>query len=193
MPGAQCTRGLAWKKINHTSVVTTGPPESPDIPARNGFNSLFSCSPRRSGFLVTVVCASSRRLDAGVEASGPHDFAVRRTAPSSLAPPASTASRSAFATIMIRPSVGRDGESSRSDLGCAGTEIFSEKQKKGLDRQKSPRLADFPVGQITSPVRCPARPSFKNFPTQDAARPGISVQPPFALVDRATLISGLLR
>jgi hypothetical protein len=39
--------------------------------------------------------------------------------------------------------------SSRSDLGCAGNEIFSEKQKKGLDRQKSPRLADLPVGQIS--------------------------------------------
>src|ERR1700682_3998948 len=37
---------------------------------------LTSCSPRRSSFFVTVVCASSRRLDAGVEASGPHDFAV---------------------------------------------------------------------------------------------------------------------
>jgi hypothetical protein len=29
------------------------------------------------GLFVTVACASSRRLDAGVEASGPHDFAVR--------------------------------------------------------------------------------------------------------------------
>src|SRR5258708_12912813 len=55
MPSARCTRSLAWEKINHTSVVTTGPPESPDIPARNGFNGLFSCSPRRSGFLVTVI------------------------------------------------------------------------------------------------------------------------------------------
>jgi len=35
-------------------------------------------APRRSGFLVSVVCACSRRLDAGVEASGPHDFTVRK-------------------------------------------------------------------------------------------------------------------
>src|SRR5260221_10554962 len=41
---------------------------------------LISRSPRRSGFLVTVVCASSRKLDAGVEASGPHDFTVRLSA-----------------------------------------------------------------------------------------------------------------
>jgi hypothetical protein len=38
MPGAQCTRSLACKMKKHTSVVTTGPPELPDIPARNGFN-----------------------------------------------------------------------------------------------------------------------------------------------------------
>src|SRR5450631_1129121 len=36
-----------------------------------------SCSPRRSGLFVTVACGLLRRLDAGVEASGPHDFAVR--------------------------------------------------------------------------------------------------------------------
>jgi hypothetical protein len=41
---------------------------------------LISRSPRRSGLFVTVVCASSRRLDAGVEASEPHDFAVRVSA-----------------------------------------------------------------------------------------------------------------
>jgi len=52
---------------------------------------LISRSPRRSGFLVTVACGLKvwsarsgsqrhRRLDAGVEASGPHDFAVRESA-----------------------------------------------------------------------------------------------------------------
>jgi hypothetical protein len=49
------------------------------------------------------------RLDAGVEASGPHDFAVRMRALSSLALLASTASRPASVTIMTRPSVGWDG------------------------------------------------------------------------------------
>src|ERR1035437_7816193 len=48
---------------------------------------------RRSGFLVTVACASSRRLDAGVEASGPHDFAVRESTVRQRQPSASTASR----------------------------------------------------------------------------------------------------
>jgi hypothetical protein len=44
------------------------------------------------------------RLDASVGASGPHDFAVRRTALSSAAPLTSTASRLAFVTIASRPS-----------------------------------------------------------------------------------------
>jgi hypothetical protein len=38
MPGAECTRSLACENKKHTSVVTTGTPEQPDIPARNGFN-----------------------------------------------------------------------------------------------------------------------------------------------------------
>jgi hypothetical protein len=40
------------------------------------------------GFFVTVIGGNVfRQLDAGVEASGPHDFAVRRSARSSSAPP----------------------------------------------------------------------------------------------------------
>jgi hypothetical protein len=72
----------------------------------------------------------SRQLDAGVEASGPHDFAVRNTALSSEAPPASTASHPAFATIMIRPFVGRDGGSCRDDLPDGRSGIFLQ---MGLD------------------------------------------------------------
>ena len=52
---------------------------------------------------------------------------------------ASTASRPASVTIAIRPSVGRDGEGYRSDLGKAGTKIFLQ---TGLDRQ----FTDLPVG-----------------------------------------------
>src|ERR1700734_3766565 len=46
-----------------------------------------------TGLFVTVACSFHRQLDASVGASGPHDFAVRRTARSSAALPASTASR----------------------------------------------------------------------------------------------------
>ena len=84
-------------------------PEASGIP-RAMVLRLMSRSPRRSGFFATVACGCCRKLDASVEASGPHDFAVRKQAPSSLAPLASTASRPASVTIASRPSVGRDGE-----------------------------------------------------------------------------------
>jgi hypothetical protein len=74
------------------------------------------------------------RLDAGVEASGPHDFAVRKPAPSSLAPPASTASRPNVDDVAQRPSVGQDGGSCRSDLPDGLREIFLQ---EGLDFGKS--------------------------------------------------------
>jgi hypothetical protein len=46
MPDAQCTRSLACKcETKHTSVVTTGSPESPGIPARNGFNGFLRALP----------------------------------------------------------------------------------------------------------------------------------------------------
>ena len=49
---------------------------------RNGLR-LTSCSSRRSGFFVTVTPEklASHELDANVEASEPHDFAVRLTRP----------------------------------------------------------------------------------------------------------------
>src|SRR5260370_19271063 len=70
MPGARCTRSLAWEKINHTSVVTTGPPEQPGIPARNGFNGLFRALPGDRAFLspspallLADLTPASRRQD----------------------------------------------------------------------------------------------------------------------------------
>src|SRR5258705_6688847 len=76
-----------------------------------------------------------RHLDASVGASGPHDFAVRKPAPSSLAPPASTASRPASVTIATRPSVGRDGGGYIADLGPEASKNFgnSERRQPKLD------------------------------------------------------------
>ena len=64
--------------------------KSPGIPARNGFTAYFVLSPaiglschRRLADIGTSARSGSRtsaRLDAGVEASGPHDFAVRCSA-----------------------------------------------------------------------------------------------------------------
>ena len=115
---------------------------------RNGFNGFLRALPGDRAFLPpSPARMASRELDASVGASGPHDFAVRKPALSSLAPPASTASRPAAVTIACRPSVGRNGDGYKSDLGKARTEIFL---RKGLDT----RVAEQPVGQIRrSPVQ----------------------------------------
>ncbi|MEY2525613.1 MAG: hypothetical protein QOE73_384, partial [Verrucomicrobiota bacterium] len=95
---------------------------------------------------------------------GPHDFAVRcnisrphavdrsqafrrpalrsRRAQNAAA---STASHPASVTIAIRPSVERDGESSRIDLGQMGIEIFFGKSEIRLDSPANKR----PDGQIS--------------------------------------------
>jgi hypothetical protein len=67
--------------------VTTSTPESPGIPARNGFNgvcralpgdrALLPPSPADRFCLSPVGPTQLRELDASVGASGPHDFAVR--------------------------------------------------------------------------------------------------------------------
>src|SRR5258705_12963750 len=67
--------------------VTTSTPESPDVPARNGFNGFLralpgdrAClppSPADMSCLSPVGPTQLRKLDASVGASGPHDFAVR--------------------------------------------------------------------------------------------------------------------
>src|SRR6266849_4595282 len=67
--------------------VTTSTPESPGIPARNGFNGFLrallgdrACLPPSSAdmsCLSPVGPTRLRELDASVGASGPHDFAVR--------------------------------------------------------------------------------------------------------------------
>ena len=77
----------AQSVVEHTSVVTTSPPEYPAFPHAMVLTAYVVISPviglvchrhRR----IWLVCARSgrlclRKLDAGVEASGPHDFAVR--------------------------------------------------------------------------------------------------------------------
>jgi hypothetical protein len=58
-----------------------------------------------------------RQLDAGVEASGPHDFAVRKITRSSVAPLASIASQPYVRDDRETPlCVGRDGRDETADL-----------------------------------------------------------------------------
>jgi hypothetical protein len=63
--------------VERTRVSQVTPGNTQHSP-RNGLR-LTSCSSRRSGFFVTVIPEklASQELDASVEASEPHDFAVR--------------------------------------------------------------------------------------------------------------------
>ena len=107
-----------------------GAPGSPGIPARDGCNGFLRDLPG-DRLVVTVACVMKRKLDASVEASGPHDFAVRVQHRSSAVLPASIASRPASVTIAIRPFGGTRRRHYRTDLGRDGTQMFFQ---MGLDR-----------------------------------------------------------
>ena len=78
---------------------------------------------------ATVACGIDfHKLDASVGASGPHDFAVRKSALSSAAPPASIASRPAFVTIASRPSCGT-GPNRYISVSTQPSSDISENQK----------------------------------------------------------------
>jgi len=53
-PGARCTRSLACKNKKHTSIVTTGSPETPGIPCAMVLTVSFVLS-SVTGFVVTVI------------------------------------------------------------------------------------------------------------------------------------------
>jgi hypothetical protein len=87
MPGAGCTRSLVCS-VESTRVFTTGSARRPGIPyamvltaylrALPGDRAFLSPSPGGYGFVRPGRARkTSAGLDAGVEASGPHDFAVR--------------------------------------------------------------------------------------------------------------------
>ncbi len=110
---------------------------------RNGFTAYFALSPVTTLF-DTVACASYRRLDA-------NDWGVRTTRlhrprqhHSSSALPASTASRPAFVTIAIRPSVW-DETGRISELIWVESEAkyFCKRDLTGFLKIRS----DLPVGQ----------------------------------------------
>jgi hypothetical protein len=81
MPGAQCTRSLVCEVVvQHAHEYSQrSHRKSPGIPARNGFNGFLRALPGDRAFLSpSLAKIASRKLDAGVEASGPHDFSVRK-------------------------------------------------------------------------------------------------------------------
>src|SRR6266480_4144235 len=150
MPGASCTRSLACESDKAHESVTTGSDGFTRHSPRNGFTAYFALSSVTTLF-DTVACASYRRLDA-------NDWGVRTTRLhrprqhiSSSVPPASTASRPAFVTIAIRPSVW-DETVRISEL------IWVRKKqkyfcKRGLTRLRKIR-SDLPVGQFSRSCHC---------------------------------------
>ena len=105
MPGAQCTRSLVCQVVvqNAHEYSQRSHRKSPGIPARNGFNGFLRDLPGDRLSCHRRLRILNRKLDASVEASGPHDFAVRIRALSSEAPLAATASSPASVTTAIRP------------------------------------------------------------------------------------------
>jgi hypothetical protein len=104
MPGARCARSLACKIKKHTSIVTTVTPDTPGIPRAMGLTVSFVISP-----VIGLSCHRRqpnyfRRLDASVEASGPHDFAVRVSTVRQPCWHVHRIPRSTFVTIAKRPS-----------------------------------------------------------------------------------------
>jgi hypothetical protein len=126
--------------------VTTSTPESPGIPARNGFNGFLRALPGDRAFLPPSSTDCSANL---TPASGCQDHTTSPYASASFvrallrapAAAASTASRSYVRDDRETPlCVGRDGGSSKDDLGRLRSEIFFA---EGLDRL----MGDLPVGQ----------------------------------------------
>jgi hypothetical protein len=176
MPGARRTRSLACKnKTKHTSIVTTVTPEITRHSPRNGFTVSFVLSPviglvchrhlriwrvktRLGSHTSANLTPASRRQNHTTSPSAESIIRLRtiRQLTGLVDPPchpltspdaaASTASRPASVTIAIRPSVGRNGNGYKSDLGKTRTEIFLQ---KGLDR----KMTDLPVGQISEVSR----------------------------------------
>src|SRR3954466_4611287 len=114
-------------------LVTTGKPDDPAFPHAVVLTVSFVISPV-IGLVVTVALRSPAKLDASVEASGPHDFAVRVQHRSSAVlngvhriPPRVRDDRE-------RPSVGRDGAIRKVFCVWGETKYFRERDWTGRNR-----------------------------------------------------------
>jgi hypothetical protein len=152
MPGARRTRSLAWgKNKNHTSIVTTGPPESPGIPCAMVLTVSFALSS------VTGLVCHRRPQEAWLlenltPASGRQDHTTSPSARQRVRP--SRALRPSHPVPNVRddretPLLMRTGRGRYSgDLRFGKTEIFL---LRGLDKGKTVEQAcgDLPVGQTS--------------------------------------------
>jgi hypothetical protein len=128
MPDARCTRSLACKIKKHTSVVTTGSPDSSGIPRAMVLTVSFVISP------VIGLCCHRRQRNYFRQLERQHR-AVRTTRlrrphqrVSSSALTTSTASRPAFVTIANRPLCGT-GPDRFIPVSTNRSSLISENQK----------------------------------------------------------------
>jgi hypothetical protein len=131
MPGARRARSLACEIKKHTSMVTTVTPVAPGIPRAMVLTVSFVLSSA-----IGLSCHRHRRdrprrLDASVEASEPHDFAVRHRAARLAARRRPPHPVPRFLTIASRPSGGTGLFRDILLLPIRGSEIFFA---RGLDR-----------------------------------------------------------
>jgi hypothetical protein len=110
MPGAQCTRSLvcALVVVECTRVFTAVAPEITRHPRTQWFYSLCRDLPGDRLSCHRRFANESAKLDASVEASGPHDFAVREL---------SALVRSAARGHRIPPRVCDDGQRPSTGVG----------------------------------------------------------------------------
>jgi hypothetical protein len=111
----------------HTSIVTTGSPKQSGTPCTIGFNGFLRDLPGDRAFLPPLQATMREhrhQRDASVEASGPHDFAVRSPVTRQLTGAASIASNPPFVTIAKRPLMGRTAETSGVDLPDGASRKF---------------------------------------------------------------------
>jgi hypothetical protein len=128
MPGAWRTRSLvcAWGNKYAHEYSQRGRQNHPASP-RNGFNGCSVLSP-----VIGLSChrrlRGLHRLDAGVEASGPHVLAVRFRAVRYRHIHVHRIPHSTFVTIAIRPSSEAGQHDDAADLGQTRSEIFLQRR-----------------------------------------------------------------
>ena len=115
-PGARCTRSLACELKKHTSVVTTGSPDSSGLPCAMVLTVSSALSPVTGLSCHRRLANCFTKLDASVGASGPHDFAVRGSAARQrVATCVHRIPHPTFVTTRTPLCVGRDGAEIATD------------------------------------------------------------------------------
>jgi hypothetical protein len=140
MPGAQCTRSRACS-VENTRVSHHRSTGITRHSLRDGFNGFFRALPGDRALLPpSPAKVAFRKLDASVEASGPHDFAVRFSAVRQTAHQRPPHPLPALMTLRNAPLWPETARVSATDLPDVASGIFFA---GGLDGQ----MTDLPVGQ----------------------------------------------